>query len=532
MVGHLTAGITPHQIESPYSNMIIYDLAGHHQFVFSHSACLEAISLNSPAIFLLLQDLTKDSETMAMEVRYWSTMIDNVCHKCPQKSSVIVVGTHADLLTSKELTQKKQSDLDAVFKMAASHQTLVAVITVNLKNIYSATMDQFWALLDSKIKEVLSMSPPISLMCQMMLSFLKERLPLDMHAILLSDLLIHLDTDQDNFINPDITAVVPLLKALSEKGFIVFIPSEDPHSSWVVRDKESILKNINGALFADPVLKKSTGLASTTGIISTVVLKKAFPDYNCDMITQFMVHFEIGQAVDLSKIKTNMAPEGSTSSDLGPLLFIPALVSIDRPRSATVPNNSFCWSEIVKYTDQFFTPRFHHVLLHRLPLEFALPEAQTTSLNFRPTLNRLCDVWSRGIKWLSETGVTTVVEMSESFQAISLTMFSHNKASPKYLELAHSVREVIKKARQEFCPYLEVLEVVSCPPECSSDHSIDTRVELSRLRKAILEKKTHVSDVSGTRSVAIDEWKKMEPHLSSLVEGELLQRGCTYCTCN
>ena len=243
-------------------------------------------------------------------------------------------------------------------------------------------MDQLLALLYSSTKEVLSMSPPISLMCHMMLAFLKERL--HMHAILLSDLLICLDSDQDKFINPDITAVVPLLKTLSEKGLIVFIPSADPHSSWVVYDKESILKNVNGALFADPVLKNSTGLASTTGIIPTAALTKAFPDYNCDMITQFMVHFEIGQAVDLSKIKTNMAPEGLTNSDLGPLLFIPALVSIDRPSSATVPNNSFCWSAIVKCTDQFFTPRFHHVLLHRLPLEFALPEAQTTSLHSQP----------------------------------------------------------------------------------------------------------------------------------------------------
>ena len=532
MLEPLTAGIIPHQVDSPYSNMIIYDLAGHHQFFSSHSACLEAISLNSPAIFLLLQDVTKDSESMAKEMRYWSTMIDNVCHKCPQKSSVIVVGTHADLLKSKQLTKKKKSDLEAVFKMATSHQTLVAVITINPTNIHSAEMDQFGALLYSRNEEVLSMSPPISLMCHMMLAFLKERLPLDMHAILLSDLLIRLDTDQDKFINPNITAVVPPLKTLSEKGLIVFIPSEDPHSSWVVHDKESILKKVNGALFADPVLKKSTGLASTTGIISTAVLKKAFPDYNCNMITQFMVHFEIGQVVDLSKIKTNMAPEGSPSSEPGPLLFIPALVSIDRPSSATVPNNSFCWSEIVKCTDQFFTPRFHHVLLHRLPLEFALPDSQTTSLNFWPTLNRLCDVWSRGIKWLSETGVTTIVEMSESFQAISLTMSSPNKTDPKYLKLAHSVREVIKKARQEFCPYLEVLEVASCPPECSSDHSIDTCVELSHLRKAILEKDTHIVDVSGKKSVALDEWKKIEPHLSSLVEGELLQRGCTYCTSN
>ena len=338
--------------------MIIYDLAGHQQFFSSHSACLEAISLTSPAIFLLLQDVTKDSETMAKEVRYWSTMIDNVCHKCPQKSSVIVVGTHADLLRSKQLTIKKRSDLEAVFKMAASHQTLVTVITLNLKNIHSTEMDQFGALLYSTNKNVFSLSPPISFMCHMMLAFLKERLPLDMHAILLFDLLICLYADQDKFIDSDITEVVPLLKTLSEKGLIVFIPSEVPHSSWVVHDKESILKNVNGVLFADPVLKKSTALASTTGIISTAVLKKTFPDYNCDMITQFMAHFEIGQAVDLSQIKTNMAPEGSTSSDLGPLLFIPGLVSIDRPSSATVPNNSFCWSEIVKSTHQFFTPRY------------------------------------------------------------------------------------------------------------------------------------------------------------------------------
>eukprot|EP00731_Ephydatia_muelleri_P005631 Em0002g1807a len=414
VVEPLTAGIIPHQVDSPYSNMIIYDLAGHHQFFSSQSACLEAIFLNSPAIILLLQDVTKDFETMAKEVHYWSTMIDNVCYKCPQKSSVIVVGTHADLLKSKQLTKKKQSDLDAVFKMAASHQTLVAVITVNLTNIYSAAMDQFRALLYSRNKEVISMSPPISFMCHIMLAFLKERLPLDMHAILLSDLLSRLDTDQDKFINPDITAIVPLLKSLSEK----------------------------------------------------------------------------------------------------------ALVSIDRPSSATVPSNSFCWSVIVKSIHQFFTPRFHHVLLHRLPLEFALPDSQTTSQPF----NRLCDVWSRGIKWLSETGVTTIVEMSESFQTISLTMSSPNKASPKYLELAHSVHEVIKKTRQEFCPYLEVLEVVSCPPECSSDHSIDTRVELSRLRKAILEKETHVVDVSGKTSVVIDEWKKMEPHLSYLVEDLLIRQ--------
>ena len=289
------------------------------------------------------------------------------------------------------------------------------------------------------------MSPPISMMCHLMLAFLMEKLPPDMHAISLSDLLVHLEADQDKAINPDITAVVPVVKTLSEKGLIVFIPSKDPHDSWVVLRKESILKVVNGTLFADQSLKEYAHLASNTGIIPTANIKSAFPKYNVGMITQFMIHFEIGQAVDLSQIITNMAPESSTRSDL---LYIPALISIDRPNSATVPNNSFRWSETVKSTNQFFTPRFHHVLLYRLPIQFALPAAQIYSHHF----NRRCDVWSRGLMWLSETGVTTMVEMSESFQSISLTISFPNKTDPKYLELHTRSVKSLKRPARSFVP--------------------------------------------------------------------------------
>ena len=65
----------------------------------------------------------------------------------------------------------------------------------------------------------------------------------------------------------------------------------------------------------------------------------------------------------------------------------------------------------------------------------------------------------------------------------------------------NTIREVIKKTRQEFCPHLEVLEVVSCPPVDSSDPSNDARVELSSLKEAFLEKRTHVVDMSGKKLV-------------------------------
>ena len=532
----LTAGIIPHQVDSPYSNMIIYDLAGHHQYFSSHSACLEAISLTSPAIFLLLQDLRHDPEAMTKKVYYWSAMIDGVCHKCPQQSSVIVVGTHADLLTPGELSQKL-THLRSRAEAAISHQELVRVLALNVAATYSREMDQFKDELCSINKDLVHMSPRISMMCHMMLAFLKQKIPdLDVDAISLSDLIAYLKADQDKLIDPDSTEIIPVLQTLSEKGLILFIPSEDPLNSWIVLRKESILKKVNGALFADPSLKEYIHVASNTGIVARAVIKKIFPEYNIEMLTQFMIHFELCQVVELSQVDTNMAPEGSPSSDLGPLLFFPALVSIERPSSATVPNNSFGWSMIVKSPDQFFTTRCLHVLLRRLPSEFALPAIRATPLH--SNLHYKCDVWSRGIKWLNETGVTTIVEMSETFQSLSLEMFSPDRESHKYVNLAGAVLAVIKTASQEFCPHLEVLELISYPSEASSDHSDDAKVplkkalpegvELSSLKKALIEGDKHITDVNGEKYVVMKVWMKIEPCLPYLVGGEKLV-GVTTC---
>ena len=524
MVEPLTAGIIPHQVDSPYSNMVIYDLAGHHQYFSSHSACLEAISLNSPAIFLLLQDMRKDSEAITKEVYYWSTMMYGVCHRCKMPSSAILVGTHADLLAPQERA-RKLNHLQLVAKTAIVHQKLVKVLSLNLKKMYGDEMDQLMSLLHETNKAVISMCPSISITCHLMLSFFKEKLPPGIDALTLSDLTVHLSNDPNKLIRPDVPQITPILQTLSEKGLIVYIPSADPTSSWIVLHKETILKRVNGALFSDPSLKEYAHIASNTGIISRAVLETTFPEYNVDMITQFMIHFELCQEVDLSLVDTNMAPEGSPSPDLGPYFFFPALVCVDRPSSATVPCNSFGWTMIVRSNDQFFTPRFLHVLLRRLPFEFALPTVQATPLH--PHIQRCCDVWSRGIKWLSEEGVATIVEMSDAFQSISMAMSSSVRTDPKYLELAHSVLTFIKKACQEFCPHVEVLEIISCPLEAVSDHSGGTKVELSLLKKALLDKEHTIVDVSRNKQVVIEDWMKIEPCLPYLVGGETIGR-CGY----
>ena len=498
--------------------MVLYDLAGNRKYFSSHSACLEAILLHSPAIFLLLQDLRKDSEAITKELYYWSAMIDGVCHKCPQKSSVIVVGTHADLLTPEQVTTKLTT-LHLTAKTAISHQKLTIVVALNLTKIYSDEMHQFWDLLHEINKDVVSTCPSIPCHNHLMLAFFKEKLPSNIDAICLSDLVVHIKIDLDNLITPDVPQIVPILKTLSENGWIVFVPTENPLKSWIVLHTEIILRKVNGIIFADPSLKEYTKLASNTGIVPRAVLEQAFPEYNVGMITQLMIHFELGQPVDLSQMDTNMTPDSSSCPDLGPLLFFPTLVNVDRPSNATVPCGSFGWSMIVKCTHQFFTPRFLHVLLHRLLFELVLLPIQATSLQSH--FNRRCDVWIRGVKWLSETGVTTIVEMSEIFQSLSLVMSFPDRTDPKYLELTHHVLAVIKKACQEFCPHVEVLEIISCPPEASSDNSDDTNVELSLLKEALIKGDKYI--VSGQKHVVVSEWLKIEPCLPYIVEGEVIE---------
>ena len=65
-----------------------------------------------------------------------------------------------------------------------------------------------------------------------------------------------------------------------------------------------------------------------------------------------------------------------------------------------------------------------------------------------------------------------------------------------------------------------MLEIISCPPEASSDHSGDTKVELSLFKKALLEGNKHVVDINRKIYVAIGEWMKIEPCLPHLVGGE------------
>ena len=170
---------------------------------------------------LLLQDLRKDPESMTREVNYWSTMIDGVCHKCPQQSSVIVVGTHVDLLKPEQLATKL-SCLQMATKLTTHDQKLVGIISLNLINTDETKMNTFTALLNETKRNIISIGPHIPFHCQLILAFIKEKHPPDTDILTLSGLVEKILIDPDSLIQPDMFTIIPILHTLSEKGLIVF----------------------------------------------------------------------------------------------------------------------------------------------------------------------------------------------------------------------------------------------------------------------------------------------------------------------
>ena len=515
----LTAGIVPHVIKSSRANMMLFDLAGHQEYYSSHCAVLESISV-SPSTFLLLVNLLLGLKEIIAQVYYWSAMIGDVCHKCPLQSSVIVVGTHADGIADRRQLESLGGAIERVARDAIKKHTFVGFIALNGTAPNGEEVKGFMSLLHETTEGVNARCPAISLSNHVTYAFLKDKVRTDKDAIPLSLLLTLLGQEEPKVLPNEASKIIPHLKTLSDKGFIVFLESSIG-DSWIVVRPEALLEKVNGVLFAPKEFKEHLPIASNTGVIPVAVLKKYFPEptYNMDMIVQFLKLFELCVPITLTKVDTNMTPGSSPnipSTGLGPLLFFPACISVEMPPNVTIPQKRFGWLICTGGINQFFSSRCLHVLTSRLADGLALPPVQPCLVPELDMYNRACNVWINGIFWMNKEGITTVVEMKDDFRCLSCTISTSNDNSPPYLQ---SVIKVIKEACSEFCPSVSLVELITCPPEATSDHTPAT-VELPLLKEMVQSKCTTLVDSSREKQVIVSEWMKVEPQLLDLIGAE------------
>ena len=497
----LTAGIVPHHFQSnKIGNIVLYDFAGHPEYYSSHEAVLENLMLRSPAVFIILIKLTDKLEDIEKQLYYWASFIQNVSSRVSKKSQVIVVGSHADkwrAMNGKDLV--KRIDIQKLI----SHQEYKGFVAMDCRNKDGVGFDKFISYLKESTKVTVDRSDNISFYCHVLYAFLKTKLV--KVAITLEDLSQIIENENEPSLPSNESILLEFLTILSDKGLILFIRSTDSTSSWVIIDKHSLLKEINGTLFAPSHFKEyKPNMASNTGIVPVSVLKDVFPQYNVDMLVGFLKSLEFCHEIDKDTY-TIIMPYLSSSSEK--LLYFPALVSVE-PSSEVTITDGFGWCLWCPNPYQFFSTRFLHVLLLRLVYELSLQVNDVGIIHVSPvqTLDRSCHVWKNGISWTRD-GVKTVVQVSEQNRSIVLLVQPLDESLElESLQVSSSVIQMILQIKEEFHHLCDTQECLISPHSLNmtlqnnlKDLSVFKIEDIARL---LLMKKTFVTS-SMTESLNI-----------------------------
>ena len=512
----LTAGIIPLHVESKVKevgNMVIYDFAGQQEYYSSHAAILERIMRNSAAIFVCIVDLSQCMEKICESIHYWMSFIENACSSAQGSSHVIIVGSHADLVKSSQELKEKSSLVESIARRRAKQLTYGGFVSMDCRESKSKEARHFCSLLSTSQQAILSSQPSMSLYCHMLYTFLRTKL--GKASCTLEELNSALVSEKD--FSFDSTSLKELITFLSDKGLILFVQNQEHlQSSWVVVEKDTLLREVNGALFAPEHFKQYRQVASNTGIVPIATLEELFPQYSSEMLVGCLENMEFCHPVDPSalqgtNLETNKATLSSPPSGASHLYF-PSLVKEHRP--GDLPSPKFGWCLECSDPHQFFSNRFLHVLLLRLAFTFPLASDHLPPSSSLSGLERQCKVWQTGIIWKSDSGVSTIVEIVDRNRWVIVLV---SEKSREAAETCSSVIRMILDLQQQLCSVVSTCECLITPSLLDRypfDALPDTDLFVMRdvARAMLLHHKVLLDRKEGMNTYSTDEALSCEPY--------------------
>ena len=457
-----TAGIIPLHVESKVKevgNMVIYDFAGQQEYYSSHAAVLERIMRNSAAIFVCIVDLSQCMDKISESIHYWMSFIENACSSARGSSHVIIVGSHADLVKSPLELKEKCSQVENIAESRAKQLTYGGFVSMDCRESKTKEARHFRSLLSISQQAILSSQPSMSLYCHVLYAFLRTKL--GKTSCTLQELTSALTSEKD--FSFDSVELTESLTSLSDKGLILFVQNlEYCQSSWVVVEKDALLRDINGTIFAPENFKEYRQVASNTGIVPIATLEDLFPQYSLEMLVGCLEIMEFCHPVDPSALLgTNL--ESNKATSLSPPsgashLFFPSLVKEHRPGDLSSPR--FGWCLGCSDPHQFFSNRFLHVLLLRLAFTFPLASDYLPPSSSLCGLERQCKVWRNGIIWKSVSGESTIVEIVDRNRWVIVLV---SEKSRKAAETCSSVIRMILDLQQQLCNVVSTCECLISP---------------------------------------------------------------------
>ena len=508
----LTAGIIPLHVESKadeLGNMVIYDFAGQQEYYSSHAAVLERIMRNSAAIFVCIVDLSQCMDKISESIHYWISFIENACSSAQGSSHTIIVGSHADLVKSPRDLKEKSSLVESIAESRVKHLTYGGFAKMDCRESKTKEARHFRSLVSTSQTAILSSQPSMSLYCHVLYAFLRKKLKKTGCTLLELMSALNLENDFSYKYN----LLTDVLTFLSDKGLILFIENQvNPHFSWVVVEKEILLRDVCGKLFAPKHFKQYVKIASNTGIVPIATLEELFPQYSSDMLVGCLESMEFCHPVDLSTLQaTNLKATLSSPPSGANHLFFPSLVKEHRP--GDLPSPRFGWCLGCSDPHQFFSNRFMHILLLRLAFTFPLASKERSLPPILHGLERQCKVWQNGICWTNDCGVSTIVEIIDLNRWVILLVSEKTREAA---QTCSSVIRMILDLQHQLCSAVTTCECLISPSLLDRypfDALPDTELfDLpTAARSMLLHRKFLLDRNKGTNMFSTDDALSSEP---------------------
>ena len=458
-----TTGIVPSDIKSQqFGNITIYDLAGHSEFYASHDLALRNVLDGSPSsIIALVADMTKGKDLFEQSLLHWCSFASNLFDCSKSKPFLLVIGSYAD--------QASPSDIEVCKGVVENRKSTGVFSKFHFKSFVSLdcryAVSVGMAKLRSHIEEcciTLKESRKTSFKANCLLVALTETFS-DKPAFTIRDI-ISVKNQQSNTasslmyqtLNYPSSMLGDICAELNKGGHFLFLRSINCiEDSWIVLQKDVLLRRITGSIFTPKTHKDHKPFASDTGIVPASKLSKEFPDIDSSLIISLMSHLQFCHEVTDPEILEQLSIVASNRNNY---FFFPSLVTIDTPEEIWEHTAIFSFESIwimkCSSDKQFFSSTFMHVTIHYFALKYAMAPRSTPPSTV--SIQRRCKVWKNGIFWRSLQGIDIIVEVD--CKRVALYIRARKGCELSAIKLRTQLLSVILKTKQEYCKDIDVSE--------------------------------------------------------------------------
>ena len=506
-----TAGIVPtiHIIKN-CGRVLFYDFAGDAEYYSSHAAILENIasSRKGDNIFVIVIDLREENTKSILH--YWHSFIHHQQFHGGRKPSLIVVGSHLDLV-GKDVVEARGREFQAFCdSIEAGLVHMSSYFMLDCCQPKSKQIADIQALVCSITKD----SPRFELSHQasVLLGLLEKDFS-SVPACSVQDLLAHIEeTGLPPF---TLQSLYPVLHELHDLGLLFIVDSSKAGvlAPQVVLNISQLTNIVHKSLFSeDADLKRRFREICgdfNVGIIPEHVLGKILPQ---NITKECLVQLQYCQEISHKDAHAfpSLTPPDSTDQSF---LFFPALCSADKRDVAwvTPPDLSYGIGWLARCTDprDYFPPRFLHVLLLRLVFRFTLsvPQQASSGSPDHTYFQRRCTMWKTGVHWLMEEGVECMVELVSANKEVVVLTKCERDAVENCTTVFNDIVSCVMEAKAEFChsvvPQLFLLDST----EEASYLCRDNLFSLGDVEKALIcpEGKKVVVSVTGKKQMKLEK---------------------------